>query len=211
VATIAETTFAAIDFESAGARPGGTDVPVQIGIALLKGELIETGDFFGTHIHTDQPVTWSAQKVHGISNADLKDAPTLFSLWPEIKARLEGRPVVAHGASTERRFLRAFPLHGFGPWIDTLKVVRAYDPHLKSHALGDIAREYGLLSDVEALFPRFRWHDALCDAAASLVILRHIIRKCGIQSEPVELLLQPDDSLYHRLKAQSRHHRGGIA
>lgn len=204
MATIAETPFAAIDFESAGARPGGTDVPVQIGIALLKGDAIEREEFFGTYLYTDQPVTWSAQKVHGISNADLKDAPTLPALWPEIKSRLQGRPVVAHGAATERRFLRVFPLHGFGPWIDTLKVVRAFDPHMQSHALGDIARTYGLLPEVEALFPTFRWHDALCDAVASLVILRHIIRTCHLQQEPVELLLQPDDSLYHQLKARSR-------
>ena len=33
--TVAETSFAAVDFESAGVRRGSTDVPVQIGIALM--------------------------------------------------------------------------------------------------------------------------------------------------------------------------------
>ena len=50
---ISEHTFAAIDFESAGAERGKTDVPVQIGMAtwsLPAGH----GDHFTSFIRADQ-------------------------------------------------------------------------------------------------------------------------------------------------------------
>ena len=86
---VSEHTFAAIDFESAGADRGKTDVPVQIGMAtwsLAAGH----ADHFTSFIRADQNITWSAQKVHGISRDDLADAPALMLLWPSIKCHLVG-------------------------------------------------------------------------------------------------------------------------
>ena len=113
--TVAEAPFAAIDFESAGIRRGGTEVPVQIGIAQMRR--LEISECFTSFLFTEEPITWAAQKVHGIRARDLTGAPRLLQLWPEIRKLLENRWLVAHGSSTERRFLRAFPFHGFGPWL----------------------------------------------------------------------------------------------
>ena len=43
------------------------------------------------------------------------DAPSFPSLWPEIRSRLGQSVVVGHNPATERKFLRRFPGHGFGP------------------------------------------------------------------------------------------------
>jgi hypothetical protein len=48
------------------------------------------------------------------------------------------------------------------------------------------------------LYPAYRWHDAVSDAIASLVLLGHVITVCGIAEEPAEILLRADDSHYHR-------------
>lgn len=197
--TVAETAFAAIDFESAGIRRGGTDVAVQIGLARMRaGEIV---DSFGSFLATDEPITWSAQKVHGIRQEDLAGAPTLLALWPELKSRLGGQWIVAHGASTEKRFLRAFPFHGFGPWVDTLKLSRAVWPGQPSFALGDLCTSLGLEDELRSLHAGFRWHDALSDALASLLLLRRIIRDTEIGGADAEILLRADDSPYHRGKS----------
>ena len=125
-------------------------------------------------------------------------------LWPTFKAMLGGRWVVAHGAATEKRFLRAFPFHGFGPWVDTLKLSRAIDPDLPSHTLGDLVVHYGLLKGLVDAIPGFRWHDAYCDAVASLVLLRHFISKLALGSESPEILLSADDAPFHQRKAARR-------
>jgi DNA polymerase-3 subunit epsilon len=196
---VRDVEFAAIDFESAGVARGQTDVPIQIGLAILRGcEIVES---FRSYLHTDRPVAWSAKKVHGIDNADLVDAPTLHALWPELKSRLADRWVVSHAAGTEKRFLRAFPGHGFGPWVDTLSLFQAALPDTDSHSLSALAVACGCEAECHALAPDFRWHDALCDAIASLVLLRWLIARCELADAPADILLNPDRARYYARRA----------
>jgi len=196
---VRHSRFTAIDFESAGAARGVADSPVQVGLAswsLAEGH----GNNFVSYLMTDRPVQWSARKVHGIGPEDLKDAPSLLSLWPELKVRLGGAVVVAHGKGTEKRFLRAFPGHGFGPWIDTLLLARAAWPDLPDHSLGALCEQRNLTEKVRAIVPDKSWHDALFDAAASLVLLEHLVLELPLADLPAEHLARPDTSAWHRLK-----------
>lgn len=193
---IREVSFAAIDFESAGTAPGLTDEPVQIAIVHWNNGRAER--ILDSFLRPSREVTWAARGVHGITEGKLRGAPRLLDLWPAIRDALRGRWIVAHGAATEKRFLRAFPLHGFGPWIDTLPLVRAVYPTLPSHALGDAFESLGLHVEWE----NFRWHDASSDAAASLVLLRHLIDSGGLEGEPAALLTRPDLREYFRTRSQ---------
>lgn len=176
-----------------------TDSPVQVGLASWS---VEAGhhDTFVSYLSTDQPVQWSARKVHGIGPEQLNGAPSLLTLWPELKQRLAGAVVVAHGKGTEKRFLRAFPGHGFGPWIDTLLLARAAWPDLPDHSLGALCESRGLVESVEAVVPEKSWHDALFDAVASLALLEHLINTLTLADHPVEHLSRPDTSAWHRRK-----------
>jgi DNA polymerase-3 subunit epsilon len=196
---IRQLRFTAIDFESAGAVRGKTDTPVQIGLASWS-PAGGHADPFVSYLHTDAPIQWSARKVHGIGPADLAGAPPLLTLWPELKRRLGGAVVVAHGKGTEKRFLRAFPGHGFGPWIDTLLIARAAWPELPDHSLGALCDARGLTAAVRGLVPQRGWHDALFDAVASLVLLGEVISRCELADHPVEALVNPDTSPWHRLR-----------
>lgn len=185
---IQHTEFVAIDFESAGATRGATDEPVQIAWAAMRGTTLLPDSFFSSYLHTDAPITWSAQKVHGITRQDLLGAPTFNSLWPQIRSALAGRTLIAHGAGTEKRFLRTFPLHGFGPWIDTVALSRRFLPTLPDHALGTISNALGLTPLLTELVPNGCWHHALFDAAASLLIVRHIIETQYQETDDVSVL-----------------------
>jgi DNA polymerase-3 subunit epsilon len=136
----------------------------------------------------------------------VEDAPRMLSLWPDIKAAMQNRWIVAHGASTEKRFLRVFPFHSFGPWVDTLVLARAAYPGLGSHALGDVIRSLELDRDAEIAEEGFRWHDAECDAIASLVLLRHLISVCHLGGSDPQILVQPDLRSYF---ARREHLRQG--
>lgn len=198
---IASTTFTAIDFESAGAQPGKTDVPVQIGMASMTGNDLVAESLFCSYLKSDQPITWSARKVHGIRDEDIVDAPSFSTLWPTVKNALADRIVVAHGSGTEKRFLRAFPFHGFGPWVDTLKVAHAAWPDAPSHSLEKLIQMTGLKHEVDVLCPDRKWHDALYDAVASLVLLRHIISECDLLDSPLSAVIDPDRSQYFSNRA----------
>ncbi|MFT6596778.1 MAG: DNA polymerase-3 subunit epsilon, partial [Akkermansiaceae bacterium] len=197
---ISETIFTAIDFESAGTAKGRTDAPVQIGLGTWSNDE-GIHDPFVSFLKCDQDITWSAKKVHGITTKDLLDAPSLLSLWPTLKRQLGQGPIVAHGHGTEKRFLRAFPGHRFGPWIDTLQLARAAWPDEKSHSLGDLCNSLGLSGFAKHALGR-NWHDALYDALASLALLKHLVSEHNLADSPVEVLLKPDTSTWHRNRHQ---------
>ncbi len=195
---IGETQFTALDFESAGASRGATDEPVQIGWGGMTGAEIDAASFFTSYLRTEAKITWAAQKVHGITTAHLAGAPSLLELWPQVRPALQGRVVVAHGSGTEKRFLRAFPFHGFGPWVDTLHIARAAWPGRSDYSLGTLIGDLGLKPALDELCPGLPWHHALYDAVACLVLLRHLIHDAGLASEPLDLFLHPDASAHYR-------------
>lgn len=177
---------------------------MQIGLATWTPA--ETSrDTFVSYIRADREIHWSAARVHGITAADLTDAPALAMLWPEIRRRMDGAVVVAHGKGTEKRFLRAFPGHRFGPWIDTLLLARAAWPDLPGHSLGALCESLALGDAVRALVPEKSWHDALFDAAASLVLLEHLIASHELWGMPTAALVAPDVRGWHHW----RRTRGG--
>lgn len=176
--------IAAIDFESAGAAPGETDQPVQVGIvraATLFGE----EECFVSYIACTHPVRWNAARIHGITTAQLKDAPPFADLWTELRRLLSGCVLLGHNPATERRFLSLFPGHGFGPWLDTLALSRHALPTLADHSLSAVCNALGATPEVQRLIPGRHWHDALFDAAGSLCLFRELVRRLDMGNAPL--------------------------
>lgn len=181
---LAQLPIAAIDFESAGAAPGETDQPVQVGIVRVDN-LFGPEECYCSYIACDHPVQWSAAKIHGITTDMLQEAPTFTELWGDLRRLLRGCVVLGHNPSTEQRFLSAFPGHGFGPWLDTLALARKALPSLNDHSLGHVCSALGLTTEISTLVPGKSWHDALYDAAGSLALLRALVR--GLRMEQATL------------------------
>ena len=205
---VRDAVWAALDFESTGAAPGCTDEPVQVGMAVWRPAAGPPAQFFRSYLRCASAVTRSANAVHGIGARDTEGAPAMAALWPEFKSRLCGAAVVAHGAGTEKRFLRAFPLHGFGPWVDTLAISRAVLPDLADHSLGAVVAALGLEPEVAELCPGVGWHDALFDAVACLVLLRHIAGRLDFGAATVGQVRDLDAAAYRRRRAVLRTARG---
>lgn len=184
--TVGELAFSAIDFESAGAAVGLTDVPVQIGIAG-GGLLKEAPDFWVSYIATTRPIHWQAAQVHGITKERLADAPEFASLWGDINALLRGRVIVGHNLGTERKFLNSFVGHGFGPWLDTLPLAKMCLPRLTDYSLATVADALQVTPQVKQFLPNKDWHDALFDATASLMVLHQFCNKLNLFSEQLRV------------------------
>lgn len=181
---LARLPIAAIDFESAGAAPGETDQPVQIGI-VRANSLYGKEECFVSYIASNHPVRWNAARIHGITAGKLKNAPPFANLWPDIRRLLSECLVIGHNPSTEKRFLKAFPGHGFGPWLDTLALARHAMPTLPNHSLSAVCDALGATPEIRQLIPGRQWHDALFDAAASLCLLRTLVRELAMGEAPL--------------------------
>ena len=182
---LATPPFAAIDFESAGAAPGETDQPVQVGIVRVKNLFDATPRCWVSYIACEHPVRWSASRVHGITTAMLAGAPHFAQLWPQLRELLHGCVVLGHNPATEMRFLRAFPGHGFAPWLDTLALARRSMPGLPDYSLAAVCGALQVEDEVRQLAPERSWHDALFDAAGSLTLLRALVRGLRMEDAPL--------------------------
>ncbi len=194
--TVKATIFTAIDFESTGSCRSEADQPIQVGLAQWSYNQGFT-EQFDSYIQSDRPITKQAQDVHRISDATISQSPNFISLWPKLRSFLSGNVVVAHGKGTEQRFLRTFPAHGFGPWIDTLLLYRAAFPDLSDFSLGSLCKHFNLEEKVRQLCPERTWHDALFDAIASLCLLEQLVSQFDLENTPITALIRPSTAVWH--------------
>jgi DNA polymerase III epsilon subunit-like protein len=202
---VADTTITVIDFETTGVVEGFVEEAWQIGMVRLRhgGVLIE--EQFGDLLHVDprRPFNVHAPGRHAQLRDQLATAPALARLWPQLQPWLVGRPLAAHQAGTERRILEnAFPLHPFGPWIDTLKLARLAYPDWDSHRLEDLILRLQLQPAVDRVCPDGQYHEALYDAVAAAVLLEHLLRLPGWQNLSVAALAAAKPTRFHRLRAR---------
>lgn len=173
------TAFTAIDFETTGSVPGWPNEPWQIGLCAFTPPDAAPPRLFSSFLRVSptRPFNRFAPGRHALVRDELAAAPALPELWEEVSPRLCGIPLVAHNIGTERTILRAAaPLHRLGPWIDTLALSRRFLPGRASYALEDIIPDLGLQPAVAAIAPPgLAPHDALYDAIACAVLLRHFI------------------------------------
>ncbi len=164
--------FVAIDFETTGSVKGWPNEPWQVGFVEIGSDGPVAGSQREHLLKTapERPFSPRAPGRWAQLRGELAAAPAFMDVWPELASSLVGVPLVAHNASTERTILeKRAPLTRFGPWVDTLRIVRRFWPLMESFALGDVVRTFGLQAQVDALCPGRTWHDALYDACAGTV------------------------------------------
>lgn len=190
---IQEGRFAAIDFESAGARGPTSDAPVQVGVALMDGLEPHAGPGFVSLIRHEGAGSRAARHVHQLAPEALSSAPTFASLWPTLDGLLTDRIAIAHNASCERRFLSRFALHPIGPWVDTLTLAKKVYPALASYALGDLVQLFQIEESIQARRPEAGFHDALFDAWACMLLLQRIVRDAQLETWPLSAIVTDGD------------------
>ena len=186
-----ELEVTALDFETTGQVRGQLDIPWQIGMTrLFQGRLVPKAKYSkylrvprDYHFSPYTPGRWAEMRE------ELAKCQTLIQKWPEVAPWLNGHVLVAHNAPTEQKMLRqAFPMHAFGPWLDTLRIARLAYPGLESYALSDLLDILRLKPAVDAICPTLAPHDAYYDAVACALLLQHLTSLPGWNSVTIEYL-----------------------
>ena len=204
-----ETVITVIDFESTRVVPGYTDEPWQVGLVCVERGRLRPASRFSSLLRVgSRPFSRHAPGRHAALRGEIARAPALADLWPQMRARLEGGTLGAHNAATEKKILRrAFPLHHFGPWVDTLKLVRMAYPALASHKLDDLLPVLGLQGRAAKLAPRHAPHDALFDAISAGLLLEHLMQLPGWEVVTVAALAAARPAEFHARVAARRPRR----
>lgn len=183
-----DAQIVALDFETTGVVDDHPSVPWQIGIAFVdRGKVAGNYRFSSLLNPGPRPFSPYAPGRHALLRDELAAAPALPDLWPQLASWLGGRPLLAHNVATERTLLaEAFPIHHFGPWIDTLALARLAYPRLGSYRLDDLIPVLHLEGQVSELCPGLAPHDALYDAVAAAVLFAHLLAQPGWDRATIE-------------------------
>ncbi|MDJ0841334.1 MAG: 3'-5' exonuclease [Acidobacteriota bacterium] len=98
---IFESSFAILDVETTGLRPG-EDRVVEVGVVHLNptGEVVPA---FNSLVKPNRPM--AGTEIHGITNEDIKDAPTFEEIARSLVEAISGRVIVGHNVYFDMRFL----------------------------------------------------------------------------------------------------------
>ena len=167
--SIADTPIAIVDTETTGLYPGGDRV---IEIAVVRAEPgREAKVVVDTLINPQRPV--AATEIHGISDADVADAPTFAEVAPSIVDALCGSVFASYNVYFDSKFVRE-ELRRAG--------VRNFPPHLCLMYLRPMLGLGGKCSLRDACeesgVPHSRAHNAAADAMAAAALWKQYLRAC---------------------------------
>jgi DNA polymerase-3 subunit epsilon len=175
-----EASFCVIDLELTGLEPA-TDEIIAYATVTVSGGKVLLDDARYELVRPKRMPDWDTIRIHGLREVDLEEAPPLEDLVDDLFDALTGRPIVAHVAEVERRFLDA-ALSGHGaelrnPVVDTSTLHRALrmlrgQPPIQGRPVGltEMARALGL----PAHRPHHADGDALTTAQAFIALATHL-------------------------------------
>ncbi len=185
--------FAVIDLETTGGSPKAfwdkkerfheASEITEVGIVKMCGPVIEGGFERLASIAGDYPPL--IQRLTGITPAMLLDAQPWEQVALRISSELEGRVWVAHHATFDGSFLKAWLPQGL--WhrhrlICTRLLAKALIPEAKSCALHQLC----LLLNIR----NRRAHRALPDAEATSELMQHLLQRAEEKGLDAEALLR---------------------
>jgi len=154
---------------------------VEIGaVRVVGGDIV---DRFHTLVQPYRPITPGATKVHGYTDADVRDARSFAEVWPEFRAFIGDDVLIAHnGQHFDIPVLRRLAAGRDGVdslvFYDTLPLVRSLSRD--SAKLEDLALRFGI--------DRGRAHHALDDAVTLAQVYRELERQRGIRARKAVLV-----------------------
>lgn len=161
--------FVAIDFETANEHRSSV---CSVGIVIVRnGEI--TDRLYSLIYPTPEYFTYWTTKIHGLTMADVENAPVFPDVWKFIAPKIEGLPLVAHNSPFDESCLKAvFKVYQMDyPGYEFYCTCRASRNRLKgllpNHQLHTVANYCG--------YDLACHHHALADAEACAVIALRLL------------------------------------
>ena len=177
----------ALDLETGGLDPR-RDPIIALGMLPIRGGKVRLGEGYRTLVRPPdgRPIAPESVRAHQLVWGEVKDAPPIADVLPELDRRLEGAALLVHHRSIDVAFLKdAYRRSGLRwpspPVVDTvdLLVRLARKAHRARPELPADPPILNLSAAREAHgLPPYQAHDALTDALATaelFLVLRHAL------------------------------------
>lgn len=172
---VAMETYVSIDLETTGLNPK-TDKIIEIGaVKVVQGKITGT---FSTLVNPGRKLEQRITELTGITDDDLKDAPYIEEVLPELFSFLGKLPLLGHSVLFDFSFLKKAAVDRKEIFekkaVDTLKIARKYLAQLESRSLDALCNYYKIPHHA---------HRALADAEATDLLYRRLTEEFFTESE----------------------------
>lgn len=164
-------TAVVIDTETTSIDPREARL-VQIGaIGLLKGRIDEK-DVFSELVNPQMSVPEASSRIHGLTTADVADAPTFADLQPQFEGFLADRLIIGYALDFDMAVLKREYALNRQRWIEP----RTLDVRLLARAIGSVMPDHSLDAIAAALNVKIDGrHTAPGDARATAEIFLKLV------------------------------------
>ena len=160
-----ENKYVVVDLETTGNSSKAGDRIIQFAaIVIENGEITYQ---YSSYVNPERSIPPFIQEFTGITEEDVKSAPTFKEIAPYIIGILEEAVFVAHNVLFDLTFLQAeLERVGYemflGYTVDTVEMAKIISPRMDSFKLEDLSRAYGHVHDCP--------HQADSDAYATALL-----------------------------------------
>jgi exodeoxyribonuclease X len=154
-------SYAVVDVEGNGQQP--PDLVELAVVPIVAGEIREPTSWL---VRPKRPIKYFATRIHGITTADVADAPSFEDIADEVRDGLDMAALVAHNAHVDTGVLqRHLPKWELPEVFDTLKLAKRLLPNQSSYRLGMLVRTLNLAEGLpDDLTPHRATYDVLVTA-----------------------------------------------
>ncbi len=137
--------FVVFDIETTGFSPVNNRI-IEIGAVKVSGGQVV--DRYSTFVNPDVPIPFEIEKLTGIRDDMVLDAPMIEEILPGFLDFCEGCILVAHNAGFDMSFIMEnCRRQGFAQeftYADTMSIARALLPNQAKHTLDAVAKTLGI-------------------------------------------------------------------
>lgn len=138
-------SYVVFDIETTGFSPIKNRI-IEIGaVKIINGEI---RDRFSTFVNPKVPIPFEIEKLTGINDEMVMDAPAIEEVLPRFLEFCKGTVLVAHNASFDISFIRENAERQNQPfdytYVDTVGIARVLLPHQAKHTLDAVCKSLGI-------------------------------------------------------------------
>ncbi len=160
--------YVVFDLETTGLDLMSNGITEIGAVKIINGKITEQ---FTTLVKPDYRISEENEKITGISEEMVKDAPKIGTVIPDFMKFIEGAVLVAHNAEFDIKFIKRFAgaeeYDVKNKYLDTVEMARAFLPQLRRHDLQTCADHFGI---------SFHHHRALSDVYATAEIFIELMK-----------------------------------